>query len=120
MKKKLAFCWRPFYRSLPWPPGCQTEKEESAPSSSQTAQEETSQEGEEQDAVTLCIEQAFKQDASDVISFLLAQGGTTQYQLEILPTEEARRETELTRLRTEIMAGEGPDALCSAPTCPGC
>ena len=119
MKKKMALLLAALFTLLALAPGCQTENEESAPSSSQTAQEETSQEGEEQDAVTLCIEQAFKQDASDVISFLLAQGDTTQYQLEILPTEEARRETELTRLRTEIMAGEGPDAFVLNTYMPG-
>ena len=119
MKKKMALLLAALFTLLALAPGCQTGKEETAPSSSQTAQEETSQEGEEQDAVTLCIEQAFKQDASDVISFLQAQGDTTQYQLEILPTEEARRETELTRLRTEIMAGEGPDAFVLSTYMPG-
>lgn len=118
MKKKLALLLAALLPLLALVPGCQTENEESAPSSSQTAQEDASQE-EEQDAVTLCIEQSFKQDASDVISFLLAQGDTPQYQLEILPTEEARRETELTRLRTEIMAGEGPDAFVLSTYMPG-
>lgn len=118
MKKKLALLLAALFTLLALAPGCQTEKEETAPSSSQTAQEGSSQE-EEQDGVTLCIEQGFKQDASDVISFLQAQGDTTQYQLEILPAEEARRETELTRLRTEIMAGEGPDAFVLNTYMPG-
>ena len=98
--------------------GCQTqetpppqESEGSAVSASSTAQEG--------DPVVLCIEDSFEQDAYELENYLKATGVETEYEFLVLPDNTEDRETELTRLRTEIMAGEGPDAFILNATIPG-
>lgn len=63
------------------------------------------------DAVVLCVEEDFRQNANELIGYLSAMGVETKYELLVLPSDPEEREPELTRLRTEIMAGEGPDAF---------
>ena len=87
------------------------ESEGSAVSASSTAQEG--------DPVVLCIEDSFEQDAYELENYLKATGVETEYELLVLPNHTEDRETELTRLRSHDMAGEGPDAFILDATVPG-
>ena len=58
-------------------------------------------------------------DAYELENYLLAKGVETDYEFLVLPNNTEDREPELTRLRTEIMAGEGPDAFILNATIPG-
>ena len=79
------------------------ESEGSAVSASSTAQEG--------DPVVLCIEDSFEQDAYELENYLKTTGVETEYEFLVLPNNTEDRETELTRLRTEIMAGRGRTPL---------
>ena len=89
--------------------GCQTQDtpQPPEPSGSEASASSTAQEG---DPVVLCIEDSFEQDAYELENYLKATGVETEYEFLVLPNNTEDRETELTRLRTEIMAGEGPDS----------
>ncbi len=76
----------------------------------------TAQEG---DPVVICIEESFEQDAYELENYLKATGVETEYEFLVLPSRTEDREPELTRLRTELMAGEGPDAFILDATVPG-
>ena len=98
--------------------GCQTQDtpQPPEPSGSEASASSTAQEG---DPVVLCIEDSFEQDAYELENYLKATGVETEYEFLVLPNNTEDRETELTRLRTEIMAGEGPDAFILNATVPG-
>lgn len=98
--------------------GCQTQEtpQPPEPSGSEASASSTAQEG---DPVVLCIEDSFEQDAYELENYLKATGVETEYEFLVLPNNTEDRETELTRLRTEIMAGEGPDAFILDATVPG-
>lgn len=98
--------------------GCQTQEtpQPPEPSGSEASASSTAQEG---DPVVLCIEDSFEQDAYELENYLKATGVETEYEFLVLPDNTEDRETELTRLRTEIMAGEGPDAFILNATIPG-
>ena len=85
-------------------------------SGSEASDSSNAQEG---DPVVLCIEDSFEQDAYELENYLKATGVETEYEFLVLPNNTEDRETELTRLRTEIMAGEGPDAFILDATVPG-
>lgn len=87
--------------------GCQNENTPSSGTESLVSQTEESPE----DTVVLCIEDSFRTDANELLGYLSAIGVETKYELLVLPSNPEEREPELTRLRTEIMAGEGPDAF---------
>ena len=70
-------------------------------------------------SVVLCIESQYRQYFKELIDYLSATGNETTYELLVLPTAAEKRETELTRLRAEIMAGGGPDAFILDTTLPG-
>ena len=98
--------------------GCQTQDtpQPPEPSGSEASASSTAQEG---DPVVLCIEDSFEQEAYELENYLKATGVETEYEFLVLPNNTEDRETELTRLRTEIMAGEGPDAFILDATVPG-
>ena len=98
--------------------GCQTQEtpQPPEPSGYEASASSTAQEG---DPVVLCIEDSFEQDAYELENYLKATGVETEYEFLVLPNNTEDRETELTRLRTEIMAGEGPDAFILDATVPG-
>lgn len=98
--------------------GCQTQEtpQPPEPSGSEASASSTAQEG---DPVVLCIEDSFEQDAYELENYLKTTGVETEYEFLVLPNNTEDRETELTRLRTEIMAGEGPDAFILDATVPG-
>ena len=98
--------------------GCQTQDtpQPPEPSGSEASASSTAQEG---DPVVLCIEDSFEQEAYELENYLKATGVETEYEFLVLPNNTEDRETELTRLRTEIMAGEGPDAFILNATIPG-
>ena len=98
--------------------GCQTQDtpQPPEPSGYEASASSTAQEG---DPVVLCIEDSFEQDAYELENYLKATGVETEYEFLVLPNNTEDRETELTRLRTEIMAGEGPDAFILDATVPG-
>ena len=70
-------------------------------------------------SVVLCIEEQYRQYFKELIDYLSAIGNETTYQLLVLPTGAEKRESELTRLRAEIMAGGGPDVFILDTTLPG-
>lgn len=104
--------------------GCQTQP---APSSGETsasagsvssgAQPESSLP--ESDPVVVCVNYDFEQDMEELLDYLSAIGVETEYELLVLPSRTEDREAELTRLRTEIMAGGGPDAFVLGAVLPG-
>ena len=104
--------------------GCQTQP---APSSGETsasagsvssgAQPESSLP--ESDPVVVCVNYDFEQDMEELLDYLSAIGVETEYELLVLPSRAEDREAELTRLRTEIMAGGGPDAFVLGAVLPG-
>ena len=104
--------------------GCQTQP---APSSGETsasagsvssgAQPESSLP--EGDPVVVCVNYDFEQDMEELLDYLSAIGVETEYELLVLPSRTEDREAELTRLRTEIMAGGGPDAFVLGAVLPG-
>lgn len=98
--------------------GCQTQDtpQPPEPSGSEASASSNAQEG---DPVVLCIEDSFEQDAYELENYLKTTGVETEYEFLVLPNNTEDRETELTRLRTEIMAGEGPDAFILDATVPG-
>lgn len=87
--------------------GCQTQM---PPSSGETSFPDSSTSLEE-DPVVICIDESLKQDMEELIRYLEASGNKTEYVLLVLPEGTEDRDPELTRIRTEIMAGEGPDAF---------
>ncbi len=54
-------------------------------------------------------EEDFQQAARALANSVADRGGPTDMEIELIPTEENDRKMALTRLRTEIMAGQGPD-----------
>ena len=70
-------------------------------------------------SVVICVEEGFEQDIKELLNYLSASSVETEYELQVLPTSTEEREAELTRLRTEIMAGEGPDAFILSTAIPG-
>ena len=90
--------------------GCQTQDtpQPPEPSGSEASASSTGQEG---DPVVICVEESFEQDAYELENYLKATGMETECEFLVLPDNTEDRETELTHLRTEIMAGEGPDAF---------
>lgn len=89
---------------------------EEIPSASGVSSETASEEG---GPVVICADESFREDLKELISYLAATGNETEYELLVLPDDTEDREPELTRLRTEIMAGEGPDAFILDATIPG-
>lgn len=102
----LALCWGLL--------GCTNGEE--IPSASGVSSETASEEG---GPVVICADESFREDLKELISYLAATGNETEYELLVLPDDTEDREPELTRLRTEIMAGEGPDAFILDATIPG-
>ena len=98
--------------------GCQREQAP-APLESTGSTTEISGGVSQEDSVVICIEEDFEQDACELENYLLATGVETDYEFLVLPSNSEDREPELTRIRTEIMAGEGPDAFILSPTIPG-
>lgn len=102
----LALCWGLL--------GCTNGEE--IPSASGVSSETASEEG---GPVVICVDESFRENLKELISYLAATGNETEYELLVLPDDTEDREPELTRLRTEIMAGEGPDAFILDATIPG-
>ena len=98
--------------------GCQREQAPT-PQEPTSSTVQTSSGVSEEDPVVICIEDYFEQDAYELENYLLAKGVETDYEFLVLPNNTEDREPELTRLRTEIMAGEGPDAFILNATIPG-
>lgn len=98
--------------------GCQSQQkpQPQEPSGSEVSNSSTAQ---EEDPVVICIEDTFEQDAYELENYLMATGMETDYEFLVLPSNSEDREPELTRLRTEIMAGEGPDAFVLSTYIPG-
>lgn len=99
--------------------GCQTARQESSPVGIEQAQgQELALPAEKKD-IRLCLDLFHAYFESDIRSFLdqisaRVQGCNVAY--ESLPLEEPERSAALTRLRTEIMSGKGPDIfVCSCP-----
>lgn len=70
-------------------------------------------------SVVLCIEEQYRQYFKELIDYLSAIGNETTYELLVLPSATEKRESELTRLRAEIMAGGGPDVFILDTYIPG-
>ena len=102
----LVLCWGLL--------GCTNGEE--IPSASDVSSETASEEG---GPVVICADESFRENLKELISYLAATGNETEYELLVLPDDTEDREPELTRLRTEIMAGEGPDAFILDATIPG-
>ena len=102
----LVLCWGLL--------GCTNGEE--IPSASDVSSETASEDG---GPVVICADESFREDLKELISYLAATGNETEYELLVLPDDTEDREPELTRLRTEIMAGEGPDAFIQTPPFPG-
>lgn len=77
-----------------------------------------------EDPLRICIDTGFygieapfarvKDGANGLAKSVTSHGGPENVELEIIPTNGSARETALTRIRTEIMSGGGPDVfLCS-------
>ena len=98
--------------------GCQPQQT-SQPQESGASDVSPSSTAQEGDPVVICIEESFEQDAYELENYLKATGVETEYEFLVLPNNIEDREPELTRLRTEIMAGEGPDAFVLNATAPG-
>ena len=98
--------------------GCQSQLTSSSQSSevSAVSASSTAQEG---DPVVICLDESLEQDMEELIRYLEASGNETEYELLVLPEDTEDREPELTRLRTEIMAGKGPDAFVLNSPIPG-
>ena len=90
----LALCWGLL--------GCTNGEE--IPSASGVSSETASEEG---GPVVICVDESFRENLKELISYLAATGNETEYELLVLPDDTEGREPELTRLRTEIMAGAG-------------
>lgn len=90
--------------------GCQSQQkpQPQEPSGSEVSNSSTAQ---EEDPVVICIDETFERDFQELIRYLEASKNETDYELLVLPSNTEDREPELTRIRTEIMAGEGPDAF---------
>lgn len=93
--------------------GCQPKEESGsavrepgAASQSRKAEEEH-----EEEKVELCINYDFEDSAKEVIRYLKDTGHETEFRLLVLPKDAVRREAKIAELRTEIMAGGGPDAF---------
>lgn len=56
-------------------------------------------------------ENAVEGAAQGLMLEVMARGGADDYVIEVIPKEEAARKSALTKLRTEIMSGEGPDVF---------
>lgn len=56
-------------------------------------------------------ESAVEGAAQGLMTEVMARGGADDYVIEAIPKEEAARRSMLTKLRTEIMSGEGPDVF---------
>lgn len=69
--------------------------------------------------MVICVNYDFEQDMEELLDYLSAIGVETEYELLVLPSRAEDREAELTRLRTEIMAGGGPDAFVLGAVLPG-
>lgn len=102
----LVLCWGLL--------GCTNGEE--IPSASGVSSETASEEG---GPVVICADESFREDLKELISYLAATGNETEYELLVLPDDTEDREPELTRLRTEIMAGKGPDAFVLNSPIPG-
>lgn len=102
----LVLCWGLL--------GCTNGEE--IPSASGVSSETASEEG---GPVVICADESFREDLKELISYLAATGNETEYELLVLPDDTEDREPELTRLRTEIMAGGGPDAFILSAPIPG-
>ena len=63
------------------------------------------------ESVVICVEADLEDTVQEAVDYLTATGNTTSYELLVLPRETQEREQLATRLRTEIMAGKGPDAF---------
>lgn len=98
--------------------GCQPQQAPQ-PQGSEVSEISSNTSEEESDPVVICIEEAFEQDAEELLDYLKATGMETEYEFLVLPENQEDREPELTRIRTEIMAGEGPDAFILNATIPG-
>ena len=98
--------------------GCQSQLTSSSQGSevSAVSASSTIQEG---DPVAICLDESLEQDMEELIRYLEASGNETEYELLVLPEDTEDREPELTRIRTEIMAGEGPDAFILSTAIPG-
>ena len=90
--------------------GCQREQAP-APLESTGSTTETSAGVSQEDSVVICVDENLEQGLQELIRYLEASGNETEYELLVLPDNAEDREPELTRIRTEIMAGEGPDAF---------
>ncbi len=56
-------------------------------------------------------ENAVEAAAQGLMLEVVGRGGPSDFKIEIIPKEEAARKSMLTKLRTEIMSGEGPDVF---------
>ena len=71
------------------------------------------------DALRICIDVGYSQpddtqkmlDTDDFILSLKQSGGLENVVLEVIPRDSAERAAAITRIRTEIMAGSGPDVF---------
>lgn len=98
--------------------GCQPQQAPQ-PQGSEVSEISSNTSEEESNPVVICIEEAFEQDAEELLDYLEAIGMETEYEFLVLPSDAEDREPELTRIRTEIMAGEGPDAFVLDTSIPG-
>lgn len=69
------------------------------------------------DPITVCVEPGFQQYAQSLLTYLKKQDGV-DLNLTVLPQNAAERETALSNMRVEIMAGGGPDVFVTACTDP--
>ena len=61
--------------------------------------------------ITICINKDFERPAKDVLEYLKASGCEASFELLVLPSGKEERESKISRLRTEIMGGGGPDVF---------
>lgn len=67
--------------------------------------------GVENESPEYSYENAVEGAAQGLMMEVVARGGADDYVIEVIPKEEAARKSMLTKLRTEIMSGEGPDVF---------
>lgn len=69
--------------------------------------------------ITICVEYQFADDAKRLLDLWASINQGVNGKLEILPKDEDTRDIRITAIRTELMAGEGPDIFILSTDNPG-
>lgn len=69
--------------------------------------------------ITICVESQFADDTKRLLDLWKSINQEVNGKLEILPTDEDSRDIRITAIRTELMAGEGPDIFILSTDNPG-